>query len=268
MRRIAIIIQDEGTRGVHKILNGTSADILLVYNFLLSHYGGAWRDTEIYHFHKPDVKTLRQILAVAESYDFAFIYFTGHGGRYILGSDFIYLGEKRFSVRELCKTSKRRIVVTDSCRNYVLPEPFSGFAGIGDLATYPANPDFSKTAARLAFDIAINNLPTGYSLLQSCKPGTSSFDYPSGGLFTQMFFKAIWGVAKNNRDFIPARVTSFLQKSPKMKHQYPKLSTSWHWINQELPLVITPHQMELAENLIEQNRRQQMRQAYQSYPSY
>jgi hypothetical protein len=238
MRRVALIISDEGSHWNQSHLPGVRSDIQTVTNFLKNPITGAWTSKGIFYLNKPTLKKLHDALLVLESYDVAFVYFTGHGFRKN-NSDFIEAGNNNIAINTLTRTYKKRFVFIDACRNIVIDdrrpvEPFIGDPGLPML-------DFA--AGRRAWVRRMNELPNGVALVQSCSAGQSSIDTPDGGLFTKNFFDSLIFRAFTNEVRILNKGTQEAKWQFGNTRQDAQIAFSKSWALKEVPLVVTANQI-------------------------
>lgn len=126
MKRKAILV---GSNFDTKI-SGVKADIIAWRDFLLSPLGGAWTESEIEILE--DARTSQEVIEAinaAACVDYAFISFSGHGGIYKRGKDFLGLQETFIYLSESEILSERQLnpghncprctILLDCCRKHV-----------------------------------------------------------------------------------------------------------------------------------------------------
>lgn len=173
-RRALLIGNSNGLAGVKK-------DISNYVKFLTSNFGGQWYDSEIIIKMNPtrsDLLNTIQILK-AESPDFAFIVFSGHGA-YKKGTLLeINENEECIYETELIGISKRQISIYDCCRNVVSIELVELNKAMRSVALYE-----SKNDLRVRYELRIMQAIEQQISLYACSINESALDSENGGLYT------------------------------------------------------------------------------------
>lgn len=115
MERIALLF------GNRNRLNGTKKDMIDFMTFLKSPNGGAWNDTEIKGYvDAPSSLILSELNSIRNhGYDYAIIYFTGHGG--VKEGTILEINPSNEIIKEseLLGLAPKQITILDCCRSYV-----------------------------------------------------------------------------------------------------------------------------------------------------
>jgi hypothetical protein len=180
--RIALLIGAPG--GLNStFLPGVESDIQNVQSFLMSAHGGAWHDDEIIILNDPDKAEVFLALQYLFA-DYVIVYFSGHGFQDQKRRNFLSLtnGEYVEDILFLNETPRQLI-----CSN-IIPLPISGVPPfLGEDFRY-GDPEELKLSRKL-YDNWINNCLPGKVILHSTGAGTSSYDTPTGGVFTKTLLR-------------------------------------------------------------------------------
>lgn len=189
MIRRALIIYCDNTNSGH--LPGPVWDNYNIRNYLMSHIGGDWFETEIKSVRNPSSKDVILLVgSFLNKADYSFIVFSGHG--YFSGSNMIQyleLYNGSFPINILKTNSPRQTIIIDACRGLVslnenqqkglsgfLPEPF-----IGD----------PMANTRYLFDRLILQADEGLTVLYSASINQTSLDTNLGGAYIISLFKMV-----------------------------------------------------------------------------
>ena len=189
MRRAAILI---GSPGNNPFLPGTLADVQRYRDFLLSPYGGAWRDSEITSFESPCWFEVEAALAEASGADYVFLSFSGHGQHNSLDlstGTVVQLNECEppVPVHLLNPRGPSHTLVVDACRELApwLFEKVGGLAGLIEEKVAKRAP--SLEACRRLFDQRCTLAGVGRVVMYSCQVRQTAGepDDGSGGYFSR-----------------------------------------------------------------------------------
>lgn len=220
MKRRAILIEASSIPN-ESSLPGAKKDVGDIERFLLSNLGGAWYSHEITILRNPTVSQVKSEIALANSADYSFVTFSGHGYHSqsnSLKEDKICLYNGEIPTRELNSGSRRTTIMTDSCRQIVLLEERQEFANSTMLKS-AASSDSEESRRR--FNEAVEQCPAGATYLYSCNLNEAAAEDSQGGLFTQkMLESAIQAVS--GRHSVATVHDVFLQASPKVTKIQPQ----------------------------------------------
>jgi hypothetical protein len=197
MKKIAILIGSP----TQPYLNGVEYDLQNMRNFLMSSIGGAWGADEIFTSRlDPNFSEIEPYLIACQDYDFAFVYFSGHGFK-DTNNGYLRLSlnhsEKPF-VSEFANRCNKQITVIDACRSYPKYARFSGLEGIGSIQFDYTNLELTHTV----FDNYLKKCLDGRILLYSSKDGQNSSDTNLGGYFsTNLLYSAI-DLSKKSQKYV------------------------------------------------------------------
>lgn len=191
MKRAALIISAST-----KELPGAAADAEAWSAILAAPFGGAWRSDELSILSDPRPDILRQRVAKLAANDYALVCFSGHGfatrdHSSIRGIDnYVCIGDAELKLEELRPRVKRSLVIADACRGFhVLAEDIRKRAAIAPL---------DPSAARLAYDRAIETSETGDCTIFGCGADEAAGESKLGGYFTRALQRTLRDWAERN----------------------------------------------------------------------
>ena len=189
MKRKAILIgNNRGIMGVNK-------DLIDFRTFLLSYSGGAWNTEEItILLNKSASELTKEISNIkSEGYDYAIVYFTGHGG--LDGETIVEINPsgEQIPESELYGISPKQINILDSCRVNI-----AGSIKIEGATTVSASGD-ERNSVRAEFDSLLLSAALQFVKIYSCSEGEESYATPSGSYYTQSLLKEAKGLLRTNR---------------------------------------------------------------------
>lgn len=212
MIRRALIIYCDNTKSGR--LPGPEKDNYNIRNYLKSHIGGDWFESEIKSVRNP---SSREVISLVASFlnksDYSFIVFSGHG--YFSGSNmiqYIELYDGSFPINILKTNSPRQTIIIDACRGLLslnenlqkglsgfLPEPF-----IGD--------PYANT--RYLFDRLVMQADEGLTVLYSASINQTSLDTNLGGAYIISLFKMVelWHQSNNTGCVLDLKQANELSK--------------------------------------------------------
>lgn len=183
MKRIAVLIGSPLSESDPNHLSGVEYDIKNYYNFLLSSTGGAWTKDEIIYLENPTSYQLQKVKKECQIYDYAFVYYSGHGfyARNI-DDQFLNINKKeKVSVKAFLNFTPKQITIFDACRVFA---DWSYFLGKIDTPTliYDYN---NPLKAKEFYSDRIKQIDKGQVVLFSTKKGDYSYeDKNNGGFFS------------------------------------------------------------------------------------
>lgn len=198
MKRLALLIgspSDKNTPEAGKYLSGVKTDIENMYSFLSSSEGGSWSKDEIEKFVlNPSYRTVEPFLKKCEEVDFAFVYFSGHGGTDVTNNEprvQFRFNDNPFVKKDLANRAKRQITIIDACRTNS-----KYYNAVGSLYEGASTFTFDKNNredSKKIYSDYINKIPNSRVLLYATSHGSESLDYGlnMGGLFSSNLFKAV-----------------------------------------------------------------------------
>jgi hypothetical protein len=238
MKRKALLIGSPGT----PYLNGVEQDLKNMVAFLTSANGGSWNaNTEIHTVPQLDPKysDIKPHLDSLKNYDFAFVYFTGHGYSDSNDNAKINLNatETPF-VHELAQLCEKQITIIDACRGYSQYFNADGLGGGVPLFTFDNN---NKIEARNIFDAYLSNCANGQVLLQAASVGQNATDTNNGGFFSTNVLRSSQDLVKSNNKAVvnvyEVFDEAFNRTKPKHEPQIAKSTDA----ALKLPFVINPN---------------------------
>lgn len=201
VKRCAILIGNGKWGGSY--LGGVLKDLDNMKQFLLSPYGGAWNNIEIFDIVKPISKdTIFQILNKATiDYEYLFIYFSGHGELSRFGDPlFVLPGGEEISLGEIKKVCNSRptFMISDSCQG--IPNYADGGILTESLKIFSATDVVKEFKARRDFDKWIRTLPPMFTYASSVSPGQYAGDGNLGGCYSYKLLLACEKIVSSNND--------------------------------------------------------------------
>ena len=238
MKRKALLIGSPGTT----YLTGVEQDLKNMVAFLTSANGGSWNETtEIYKVPnlEPKYSDIKPHLDSLKNYDFAFVYFTGHG--YSDSNDKAKINlnstETPF-VNDLAQLCTRQITIVDACRGYSQYFNADGLGGGVQLFTFDNN---NKSEARQIFDTYLSNCSDGQVLLYAAGVGQKAVDTSNGGFFSTNILRSSQDLVKSNTkpvvNIYEVFSEAFHRTKPKHDPQIAKSTDN----ALKLPFVINPN---------------------------
>lgn len=185
VKRCAILIGNDRWGGDY--LGGVSKDMDNMKQFLLSPYGGAWSNTEIFDFVKPiSHDSILQIINKAtREYEYLFIYFSGHGELSRYGDPlFVLPGGEEISLSEIKQQSLSRpvLMISDSCQG--IPNYADGGILTESRKLFSSTNAVKEFKARRDFDKCLRDLPPMFTYATAVSPGQYASDSSNGGLYS------------------------------------------------------------------------------------
>jgi hypothetical protein len=177
--RRALLISNPGEVGQENYCKGVYVDVKNYQRLLASPEGGAWESNEVRHLDRPNVKDVREWLAVYSSYDYVFVLFTGHGWYSYADRDRILelRKDEHIASVDLVQGAKKRTIILDCCQK-VHPESLTEKRALANAiyakAAERRSPD--RTTCRKLFDNGIQEAPSGIIKVTSCATGEISTD--------------------------------------------------------------------------------------------
>lgn len=227
-----------------QFLPGVERDPINMQDFLLSPRGGAWKEDEIIVLDDPDLDSVYEATELCEA-DYVIKYFSGHGFETPDKRRFLNLSDgNSFEDMILLNDSPRQLIILDACRNIIDLPIFGRPPHLGEESTYGDPMDW--VLARKAYDNWIRNSSTGKLILHSTSSGTSSFDTPVGGVFTN----ALLSAGKKFEHAHPSAKLDILSSAkiviPKLRifDQQQKPTKTYMEGNIRLPFALSPNRLQ------------------------
>ncbi len=195
MKRIALLICSPLLEGQHGYLPGTIYDVMNMRNFLLSTLGGGWVEDEIIVLQNPTAEQVRSIIVKFPSFDFAFLYYSGHGFTdSSTGAPHINLNSVESpSLNEVfIRQCEKQTTVLDCCRGY---QKYSNLSG-PEPETFSFDRKQSHQA-RKVFNSYLLRCPKDHTFMWASQVGQNSIDTGNGGYFSLNILRAAEYLAKN-----------------------------------------------------------------------
>ncbi len=165
MTRFALIIEASKVPGEDP-LPGAEFDAINYRNWLMSPWGGDWKDKEISVLHTPTTIEVGLEIMLTLKVDYAFVAFSGHGYHDgSLNETKLCLRDGELGVRSILPEADRTTVVIDACRK-VMYQPFTESVELGHKVAHPlklARRDFRKE-----FDARVMAAEKGDIFIYSC----------------------------------------------------------------------------------------------------
>lgn len=224
-------------------LKGTIKDMLDFMLFLKSPQGGAWNDTEIKGYVDASAsRILSEIIDMRNhGYDYAIVYFTGHGG--VKDGTILQINPRNEIINEadLLGIAPKQITILDCCRCI-----------IGEGAPIDEEHDFSnpdvREAVRKEFEQLINSAAPQQIQMYSCQEGESSYPYVGvqGSIYTQALIESAF-VLLRSKDVVhvyechdrAAQITIAVTQNTH-KEQHPEIVPAKCLSSMELPISFNP----------------------------
>ncbi len=214
MNRIAILIGSPS----EPYLQGVAHDLENMKSFLMSSNGGAWDNDEI-HIPRldPSAQEINHYLRSCERYDFAFIYFSGHGFTNKNENAAIALNTKeKVLVKDLANRCKKQITIIDACRGYSDYSNFTGLSGIGKIDFDYANLGVSRTI----FKDYTEHCSDGRVLLYASQKGQNAEDTNQGGYFSTNLLISAQELANTSQQIVSNICDIFNQTYTKTQNKH------------------------------------------------
>lgn len=158
----------------------SNKDIMRMYRFLTSPYGGCWEKYEIsYGINIPKTQLLYTIQQLKyENLDYLLVYFSGHGG--YRDETILELNTEGEVIYEnqLNQIAQRQLNIFDCCRAID-----DGLSGIDDTRVFSTD-EYNIAIIRNIFDTRLFQAAPQQMSLYACKIGECAYDKGNGGLFT------------------------------------------------------------------------------------
>lgn len=173
VKRKAILI------GNTRNLEGVQIDIDKTRRFLCSPIGGAWYSNEIEILENPGKAQLLNQLKVAkqQSFDFAFVLFSGHGAHKRQTVLEINGYGETITESDLLEIAPRQVSIFDCCRG-VIQESVRKSVALDSLSA-----SFSESSVRYRYDNRVMQALPQQVRLYSCAVGESSYDTANGAIY-------------------------------------------------------------------------------------
>lgn len=188
MTRYALLIESSQLTG-HYDLPGARADIELLRSWMMSPKGGAWRGHEIVSLSHPSIAKVKECLARAKKFDYAFVSFSGHG-HHVVGNGFnetrVCLNDdEELAASALNPKNPRSTILIDACRGLTVLVPQLLLESYTEK-TLSLNLSANRIKAREKFDQLVRSSEQGVIYLYSCSVDESAAEDENGrgGLFT------------------------------------------------------------------------------------
>ena len=100
---------------------GVSIDVDRMHSFLLSPIGGFWKENEVDRLISPSKENLQKKIHDLKYFDYAIIYFAGHG-YYSSGSNqtIVQINDKeKFKTHDFRNGAKKQTIILDCCRRSI-----------------------------------------------------------------------------------------------------------------------------------------------------
>lgn len=214
MNRIAILIGSP----TKPYLEGVAYDLENVKNYLKSSNGGAWKDNEFFAPKlDPSIREISPYLENCKNYDFAFVYFSGHGFTDSNGNATVVLNQREnLFVRDLANHCKKQITIIDACRGYSHYSNFTGLSGIGTL-----NFDYTNLGvARTVFQEYAKKCSNGRVLLYASQKGQNADDTKQGGYFSTNLLISARELSNTSQKLVSSICETFNQTYPKIQNKH------------------------------------------------
>jgi hypothetical protein len=168
-------------------------DLGLVKYFLKSAQGGYFSDEEIVEYISSEIEK-EFLVALIESVEYSFIYFSGHSLFFERLVHIPLLNNDCIKESELIRPSKKQWIFLDCCRTSrdTIQSPEFTMARHVNLLT-PGN-----DIAREKWEKNISNIDSFYILYYTTKLGCFSYNNNDGGFGTQLFFMKLMENASIN----------------------------------------------------------------------
>jgi len=201
MKRYAVLIESSKLCGGG--IPGAARDVVLLHDFLISNFGGAWEENEIITLHNPTENQLELVVDAISDAEYAFVSYSGHGSHSLDLDETkicVSTGYGRsdcvFPVSKLRPSCLRSTLSIDCCRN--VEEEGIYESALSMLAMDSLRKEAtSRIEYRKLFNSGVYEAETGCIRMYSCNIGESADESPSGGFFTRGLVEtAAWRIQK------------------------------------------------------------------------
>ncbi|MDJ1485980.1 caspase family protein [Cytophagaceae bacterium YF14B1] len=248
MQKIALLIGSPLVKGSN-YLSGVSGDIQNFESFLLSPIGGGWQKEEIVTFPlNPTKRDVLRYLIALKQYDYAFVYFSGHGKTQATGVSqwqSVQLNQaEELNITQFQSSAKRQLTIIDACRDV---EDFSNFSGVSGIWESSSTGE-QLVKARTIYNNCLSKFMPGYLVWYATQLGTTATDDGRGGVFSNSVLRAVSLLNKHtNKDIITiADVHRVASKLMEKYSQVPQLVSDGRLL--QLPFAV---KSSMAKHIVE-----------------
>jgi len=185
MKRRALLIGVPRGGPTDRFLPGVEIDLGSYRHFLESALGGAWERDEITTLIDPTPSSLQMAISRLQSYDYAFVTFSGHGAYNTAtkSTHIVLASGQLFDSSNLRIGALKQTVVLDCCREKYTPQLAKSLESLVEASQ--AERQLSRTLCRQQFDQHLARCLPSTVTLNACSIDETAGDDPnSGGLYS------------------------------------------------------------------------------------